>query len=120
VGPWLRTGLIDLVTEVAKRKSTRNELIDGREFALDMTTVANVFYACFELKGPIQGSESSLESGNDLYCNDCVVKGWSKIPSDCARCKDLQDRFRGIRDIRLVVDGIFGAKIEGCVYTEAL
>lgn len=125
VGPWLRTGLIDLVTQVAKKKFTRTELIEGKEFALDITTIANVFYACFDVKGPNQDDEAGpeIENGHCRGCRTRLLSGYG-TSANCSSCRALGDlvmqRRQLIRDIELAVDGIFGAEIKGCVYQEEL
>ncbi|KAF5324221.1 hypothetical protein D9619_011143 [Psilocybe cf. subviscida] len=125
VGPWLRTGLIDLVTQVAEKELTRTELINGKEFALDITTIANVFYACFEVNGNDQDYEPGSDTEND-FCWSCttLINNGCLIPSGCPSCKAVGDlvkrRRQLIRDIQLVVDSIFGAEIGGCVYQEEL
>ncbi|KAF5327336.1 hypothetical protein D9619_003971 [Psilocybe cf. subviscida] len=125
VGPWLCTGLIDLITQVAKKQFTRTELIDGKEFALDITTIANILYACFEVKGPNQAYETGSETENDhcRRCCDLLNSGYA-IPANCPPCKALGDlimrRRQLIRDIELAVDSTFGAEIKGCVYQEEL
>lgn len=110
VGSWLRTGLIDLVAEVNQKKLTPSLLTNTSETEspLDAITVANVFFACYELASG--GNGSTIQK----YCGPCTKarKNMSATPIDCQGCKAT--RVQIAREE--AVNRIFGSEIKECAY----
>lgn len=99
---WLRNGLIDLVLDVMQNHRTPSTLIAGPR-PLDMATVANVFFICYEVKG--------LDDGPTEYMCSCeyttlrIRKGKA---NSCNRCQEtFRFKFPLRDDIGTYVDRIF-------------
>lgn len=109
IGPWLREGLVALVTAVAEKRLPRTALAcvigasSDTERGLDMATIANVFYACFELASGKGGSYYK-------YCEGCLKSGYN--PANCPTCKIVRDR----NDREKAVEDIFGEEIARCLH----
>lgn len=137
VRSWLLTGLIDIVKEVTEGKLTNNEIMDAKEFSLDMATIANIFYACFRAKSSDEELRSSLKTGGNNCIHKSAFGGTSAFggpsvfsgtsasggsyPSNCSECERLrQAQILNTRLLRYgsVVDEIFGTELRACRHLE--
>lgn len=88
VKSWLRDGLTDLAKEVMSSGSDSPGTLSGGDMALDMATIANIFFICFSMKkATAQAAQvcgcyyHTMLSPTNTYCGGCGKSWEDQSPS---------------------------------------